>query len=31
MAAELGTTKNTARRWLRRDPWDVADIEAATG
>jgi hypothetical protein len=23
MAAELGTTKNTVRRWLRRDHWDL--------
>ena len=23
MAAELGTTKNTVRRWLRRDQWDL--------
>ena len=23
MAAELGTTKSTVRRWLRRDHWDL--------
>jgi uncharacterized protein YjcR len=23
MAAELGTTKNTVRRWHRRDHWDL--------
>ena len=23
MATELGTTKNTVRRWLRRDHWDL--------
>jgi hypothetical protein len=23
MAAELGTTKGTVRRWLRRDHWDL--------
>jgi hypothetical protein len=23
MAAQLGTTKNTVRRWLRRDHWDL--------
>jgi hypothetical protein len=23
MAAELGTSKSTVRRWLRRDHWDL--------
>jgi len=23
MAAELGTTKSTVRRWLRRDHWEL--------
>ena len=23
MAAELGTTRSTVRRWLRRDHWDI--------